>query len=241
MLQELLPLIPVDAGKMGVGIGIGSGIIGLFLWIAGARFSRQMLTLVLVAAGAWVGKMLPVWYGWNFSPAAFAVGGAIACGVAGYAMHRFWVGLCLGSIATFWSALAVWMLRHGDFAWSLPTFSADMTIADFCKALWANLPDAVRLTLPYAAGAAMVSGTTFALIKPRLATVINWSISGSTLMLLGLLLAVESYEPAWFGKAPAELWAQLAIMTSVVAFGAVVQWKIAPPGAVKLPKVQKSE
>ena len=87
----------------------------------------------------------------------------------------------------------------------------------------------------------MVSGTVFALIKPRLATVMNWSIIGSTLMLLGMLLAVESYEPAWFGKMPAELWAQLAILASVVAFGAIVQWRIAPPGSVKLPKVQKSE
>ena len=241
MLQELLPLVPSDAGAVGIGVGIGSVVIGLFLWIAGAKVSRQLLTLTLVSIGAYTGKMLPVWYEWNFSPAAFAVGGAIACGVAGYAMHRFWVGLCLGSIATIWSGLAVWMLRHGDFAWSSPAWSADMTAADFGNALWANLPEAVQLTLPYAAGAAMVSGTVFALIKPRLATVMNWSIIGSTLMLLGMLLAVESYEPAWFGKMPAELWAQLAILASVVAFGAIVQWRIAPPGSVKLPKVQKSE
>jgi len=241
MLQELLPLVPPDAGQIGVGIGIGFAVVGLFLWIAGARFSRQMLTLWLVSIGAYVGKLLPIWYGWNFSPAAFAVGGAIVCGVAGYALHRFWVGLCLGSIATLWSALAVWMLRRGDFAWSWPALSADMTLADFGASLWTNLPEAVRLTLPYAAGAAMVSGTVFALIKPRLATVMNWSIIGSTMMLLGSLMAVESYEPAWFGKLPAELWAQLAILAAVIAFGAIVQWKIAPPGAVKLPKVQQTD
>lgn len=241
MLQELLPLVPANAGQAGVGIGVGSAVVGLFLWIAGARFSRQMLTLALVSVGAYVGKKLPVWYGWNFSPAAFAVIGAVICGVAGYAMHRFWVGLCLGSIATVWSCLSVWMLRHGEIAWSWPAVSADMTVADFCNALWANLPETVRLTLPYAAGASMVTGTVFALIKPRLATVMNWSIIGSTLMLLGSLLAVESYQPAWFGRMPAELWAQLSILMSIVAFGAVVQWKIAPPGAVKLAKVQKSE
>lgn len=241
MLQELLPLIPTNAGQIGVGLGIGAMIAGCFLWLAGARFSRQILTLLLVAIGASLGKTLPVRYGWSFSPAAFAVGGAIVSGVAGYAMHRFWVGLCLGGIATFWGCFSVWMLRHGEIAWSWPTLSADMSIADFCSALWNNLPDAVRLMLPYAAGAAMVSGTTFALIKPRLATVLNWSIIGSTLMLLGSLLAVGCYQPEWLGRMPAEMWAQLAIVASVVAFGAIVQWKIAPPGAVKLPKVQKSE
>jgi hypothetical protein len=143
-------------------------------------------------------------------------------------------------MATTWSALSVWMLRHGQSAWSWPTPSADMTVADFCRALWTNLPEPVQLTLPYAAGASMVCGVVFALIKPRLATVMNWSIFGATLMLLGSLLAVESYQPAWFGRMPAELWAQLSILASVVAIGAIVQWKIAPPGSVKLPKVQKT-
>jgi hypothetical protein len=241
MLQELLPLVPPDAGKIGIGVGMGAAIIGLLLWIAGARFSRQMLTLLLVSVGAYLGKKLPEWYSINFSPAAFAVGAAIACGVAGYAMHRFWVGLSLGLTATFWSALSIWMLRRGETAWSWPSLSADMTVADFCTALWASLPEAVRLMLPYAAGASMVSGVVFALIKPRLATVMNWSTMGTTLMLIGSLVSIQSYQPAWFAKAPAELWAQLSCLGAIVAFGAIVQWKIAPPGKVNLPKVQKTE
>jgi len=244
MLQEILTLIPQPAPdgieKTVIGTGMASCVIGLLMWIVGARFSRQTLTLLLVSLGAIIGKKIPLWYGWNFSPAAFAVGGAIVFGVAGFAMHRLWIGMSLGVITSLWSAFPVWMLRHDQTGWSWPGWSADTSLAEFCRTLWENLPDDVRMMLPYAAGASLISSVVIGLIKPRLATVINWSLWGATLMLVGSIVAIAAYQPEWFAKAPAGLRSQILILAAIVAFGAVVQWKTAPPGRSKLPKATQA-
>lgn len=246
MLQELLQLLPPDAGDTGKWIGLLTAIIGVFFWLAGARFSRQMITLAMVALGAWVGKKIPGWFEWNFSPAAPATALAVLGGVAGYALHRFWVGVMLGFAVAFWGVLGLWILFHGQTSWSWPTPSADTTVEnstvlDFARQVWDSLNDDVRAPAPYLAGGAVLVGIITSLIVPRLATVLNWSLLGTSMIGLGGIAAMQYGRPEWLGKLPADNWAQISSFGAALAFGAIVQWKIAPPGRVKLVKVQKTE
>src|SRR5687768_5279625 len=105
MLQQLLALMPKEAGTFGLVVTVAGTLAGLVLWLVGARFSRPLITLCTVALGGAVGMMLPRWCGWTVNGMGTAVGGAIVLGVSGYVMHRFWVGIGLGLVMCCWAAL----------------------------------------------------------------------------------------------------------------------------------------
>src|SRR5204863_4217766 len=101
-LQPLLPQLPPEALHMAMIVTISGALFGALLWLAGARLSKYLVTLVLVSVCALVGMHLPQWRGWNVSGSGVAVAGAIVGGVLGYGMHRLWIGLHLGSVMAGW-------------------------------------------------------------------------------------------------------------------------------------------
>src|SRR5215218_9169883 len=109
MVQQLLPLLPKEIGQAALIAALVGTFIGVGLWLAGARFSRPLITLVTVSLGAVIGRALPGWMNWNVNSMAASVGGAVVLGMSGYVMHRVWVGLGLGLLLACWAALGTWV------------------------------------------------------------------------------------------------------------------------------------
>src|SRR5258706_9996099 len=144
MVQELMPLLPKEVGTLALAIAMSGTLIGAGLWLVGSRFSRSLITLLLVSIGAWIGLFLPAWTGWKIDGWAPAVGLALVLGAAGFFLHRFWVGVGLGLVLAAWAALGVWLLCKGADAWSLPRYDIGTRTTDYLKDLWTNLPADVR-------------------------------------------------------------------------------------------------
>jgi hypothetical protein len=229
MVQELLPLLPHEIGRTALVAALIGTLVGAGLWLAGARFSRPMITLLGVALGAMIGRHLPAWMNWNANSMATSVGGAVVLGMSGFVLHRAWVGLGLGLVLAAWAALATWVFAGGaeaTFAW--PAVDQATTLQTFGQSLWANVPDKVKQVAPYACGGAMVSGFLGTLIWPRLGVVLLYSALGTSLLVGMGLIAIENGRPQWITIVPAQTWAQITTLLGLVAFGAVVQWQLAP-------------
>jgi|SRR5581483_8825145 len=212
------------------------GVLGFMLWLMGARYSRQIVTLCGVAIGTLVGKHLPeLSPRINLAPAVLAVGGALVFGVMAFVTHRFWIGLVLGSILVVWASVGTWVAMHGQQSWSQPVWDADMSLQKFGTDLWSVLPPDVTRVLPWAAGVAMISGIAMAILWPRIAAALNWSLAGATMWLFVALAAICFRWPQFIGSLPTNTTTQLAILAGIVLFGAIVQWKLSPPGRIAKP------
>ena len=67
-----------------------------------------------------------------------------------------------------------------------------------------------------------------ALLWPRFAVVLLYSALGTSLLVGTGLIAIQNGRPDWIGLVPSQTWAQVATLLGIVAFGAVVQWQLAP-------------
>ncbi len=228
MVQQLLPLLPKEMTQAALVAALVGTLIGAGLCLAGARFSRPLITLVAVALGAVIGRMLPAWTNWNVSTMATSVGGAVVLGMSGVLLHRVWVGVGLGLLLACWAALATWAFAGAGAELTWPAVDAETTLRSFGEAVWTNLPEKVRTLLPWACGGAMASGFLSSLLWPRFAVVMLYSALGTSL-LVGLgLIAIENGRPEWITIVPSQTWAQVMTLLGIVAFGAVVQWQLAP-------------
>jgi hypothetical protein len=228
MIQQLLPLLPDEAGTGALIIAITGALIGLGMWLIGARFSRPMVTLAAVTIGAIVGLRLPQWFGWTISGMGPAVGGAIGLGMLGFIGHRFWIGVGLGAVMAWWVGLGTWVLLRNGQSWSWPVIDQTTTFTSFCTDLWRALPPQVMKVLPFSCGAAMVSGILAPLLWPRAGVVLTWSLAGVSLLVSMGLAAVKLKEPNWIDAMPAQTWAQAMTFFGLVMFGAILQWRLAP-------------
>ena len=228
MVQKFLLLLPHEAGPRALGVALAVGAVGAVLWLAGARFSRSLIALLAVAAGALLGILLPRWLGWSINGMATTVGGAIFFGILGYGGHRAWVAAALGVVLAVWAGLATWAICPGSREWTWPAFASLAALPEYLMELWRALPADVAKFLPYAAGTALLSGVCIAALWPRLGIVLLYSSLG-TMMLLGTgLFAAEVRYTRWLSMIPAATWVQVITLCCLVAFGAVVQWRLAP-------------
>src|SRR5450432_1535814 len=132
MVQELVNLLPRDAGVFGLVIAIVGSLVGVLIWLVGSRFSRPIVTLATVTLGAAIGMHLPRWFGWDISGAGPAVGAALVLGVTGYALHGMWVGIGLGTILASWTAMACWIVFRNGANLNWPAIQAGTTLVAFC-------------------------------------------------------------------------------------------------------------
>jgi len=231
MLQQLLSLLPRELGTAALVLAMLGTMLGLGLWIAGARFQRSILTLTTVAGGAWVGMCLPRWCGWGIDGMATAVAGAVVLGITGYVCTRFWVGIGFGLMMALWSAMIVWLACHGNGEWTWPDVNSKTTLPGFLAETWRSLPNNVISILPWVSGAATLSGLMIALLWPKLGGVLLFSSVGVSLLLTTTLVLLENGRPQWLGALPAATWAQSIILIVMVLVGAFVQWRFFSPAS----------
>ena len=240
MVQQLLPLLPHEIGRCALIAALTATLFGAVLWLVGARFSRPMITLVGVAAGAFFGRMLPGWMGWNVNTMAASVGGAVVLGMSGFLLHRMWVGLGLGVLLACWATVAVWVCFSDGAQLTWPPVDPTTTWRTFADALWLSVPLKVRQILPFAASLAMLSGLLASLLWPRFGAALLYSALGTSLLVGAGLIAIENGRPQWITIVPSQTWAQAMTLLGTVAFGAVVQWQLAD-GKKKKPEARSQE
>jgi hypothetical protein len=196
---------------------------GLVVWIAGAKFSRFVMTLLTVLIGAAVGMQLPRWLGWNISGAGTAVGGAVVLGVSGFVLHGMWGGVLLGSMLAVWATFVTWIcVRAGQPMIWPPIDPATTNITSWSRELWAGLPENMHRILPFAAGAGMVTGLACAILWTRLTTIIAWSLTGVTLLVTAGLASIHFSKPEWLGHIPPPIW-QGVVLVGATLLGVLVQ------------------
>ena len=111
-MDGLLSILPASWPGISTALAAALGIAGGMLWIAGACFSRSLVTLLLVAAGTWLGLRLPGWCGAHIDGMGPAIGGAVLLGTAGYTLHRAWIGLVLAVMLAAWAGTGAWLGMH---------------------------------------------------------------------------------------------------------------------------------
>jgi hypothetical protein len=221
-------LLPHKAGSVTMVVALVGSIIGLAMYITGARFSRSILTLAAVAMGTSIGLRMPMWCGWHVDPMAPAVAGAIVMGVSAYAFHRVWVGAWLGVVLSVWAALVLWATRGGAFHWRWPQYDPSQTLPQYFSALWQNVPDSMQQCLGFSAAAAMLVGISAALLWPRVGIALLWSAAGISVLLPAVVTALSQLDPGALKHIPRQTPDQLALLAGLVGLGAIFQWRTNP-------------
>ena len=232
MVQEILPFLPQALTTPQALLCLGALVLGVFLWLTGAAWSRAIVTLIAVTAGALLGMYVPRWQLWPVNSMAAAVLGAVAFGVCAFLVERLWVGLTLGIILACWAALGTWMLqRPADFVWEerAPWEVEHLTPPQRARDVYERLPQEVRDVLPYAAGTAVMSGLALSLLFPRLGRVACMSMAGVTLVFLFGLLLVSTRRSDWLRHIPEQPMAQVGALAGMVAVGVLAQWQFSGP------------
>ena len=247
MLQDMLTLLPRDFGTPVLVAALVGILAGLALWAAGARASRGTLTLLAVAAGAALGLQVPRWLDWHIAGWTTAMGGSLALGLSAYVWHRAWVGVAFSAVLALWAALAAWVsCRHGQ-SWAWPDWEKGSNVGQFLYAAWLTLPTDVQRVLPFAFGAAVISGIAVVVAWPRVATVLLYSLGGLTLVTALTLAVLRRHHPDWLDILPARGSSQVIGLFVLTLGGALLQWKpsaadddedTAPPRPAKAKQVQ---
>ena len=209
MVQELSSLLPHQLGNPTLWMAVAGIVIGAGMWLAGACFSRSIITLLMVAAGSLAGKWLPGWTGWSIDPMATAVGGAILLGISGYLLHQYWVGIGLGLVLAAWTALLTWKNSGQGVSWR------EMEG-------WSS----ARLMLSFAVWGMGISGIAATWLWPKVGQSLFYSITGVTLALAMAMTNAQLDRTGWLQWVPAEKWAQYSSMASLVLVGAMMQWRL---------------
>ena len=228
MFQHLITLLPRQPGTITLIAAMVGSLMGLALWIAGARLSRSMLTLAAVAMGTALGMKLPLWFHWQIEPMAPAVGGAIVLGASAYVFHRIWVGAWLGVLLSAWTALVLWATRASQFPGRWPQYHPAQTLPQYLANVWQNVPAATQQWLGFSAAAAMVVGISAALLWPRVGIALLWSAAGISLLLPAATTALSRIDPEVLGHVPVRTSDQLALLAGLVGVGAIFQWRTSP-------------
>ncbi len=228
MLQELLTRLPSEAGPRGLAVALAVAAAGLVLWVAGARFSRSIFTLVGVAAGAWLGLRVPRWMGWEIDAMAISIGGALVLGLAGYLLHTMWVGAALGTMLAAAGVGIAWHRLGLGVGWSLPVVDTSAGMTELIRSLWKSLPDNPAPALPTVAGVCLAAGGLIAAVWPKLGRVLTFSLLGSLMLVGGGLAAMRFARPPWIESIPAAAQTQGVTLAILVVLGAAMQWALLP-------------
>lgn len=227
MLDPLLPILPVQISSAVAWIVlIGCAVLGLVLWTTGARFGRSWITLILVATGALVGKMLPKWFGWVIDPMGPTVACAVVLGLLGYLLYPFWIGIGTGVLLALWAGLGLWLALAPMRGWTMPDIDHSKATMQEAVSLWQQLPRGYTGWAPYWAGVSLLCGAAGTLLWPRIGTALLYSMAGLTSLLGAGLIAINVKHPDWLKLMPAP-WVQCTVLGCLLAAGALLQDRLA--------------
>ena len=223
MLQRVIDLLPGAITQMPPALAATIAVVGLLLALAGARFSRPILTLLLVAVGALVGLRLPRWFGWKIDPMGPAFGVAILLGLAGFSLTLLVEVLLLGCLLAAIAGTVTWLALAVGVTWQPPDIDWSLPLTDTVKTLYASLPPSVAnpflIALGVGAGAGWLAGSLY----PRLGRILLMSLGGLIVFSLAGSIAATRWHPAWLdviGPDPRVRW---GIMAALLALCMLVQ------------------
>jgi hypothetical protein len=201
---------------------------GVAFWLVGGRFSRSILTLALVAAGAWVGMRLPRWFGWEIDGMGLGMTGAMLLGLAGYLLHRTWVGLLLGALLAAWAGVAAWVALAPGVRWTPPAVEWTWNFPEMLRQVWQSLPPEISKAIPLTTVGGVVSGIVASLLWPKLSRILAFDLLGVALMVVVGLPLVALYQPQWMQHLPRTGEQRALTLVGLLLVGVAVQWKLTP-------------
>jgi hypothetical protein len=236
MIQTLFTFFPARLDTLALVLAMVGAAFGAVLWLCGSIYNRTLVTLMTVCLGMLVGLQLPAWFGWKVDGWATGLLTTLVFGVSGYAWSRAWVGLGLGLVLACWAAVGTFAYYGfgtgpGGLPWVMPISKPGMTLGAWSIDFWNSLSTQTRQVLPFACAAGMLSGIGAVIAWPRFGTVLHYSTLGLSL-LIGLgTAAVMSTRPSWLGVVPNQMSSQVVVLVSLIAFGAIFQWRANPATA----------
>jgi hypothetical protein len=228
MLHQLLTWLPRDAGTRGFAIAFMVAVAGLALSVAGARFSRSIYTLAAVTGGAWAGLRVPRWMGWELDPMATCIGAALVMGMAGYLLHRAWVGLTLGLMLAVAGIGITWHRLTATGTGTMPAMDLTHSVPVIIREFWAALPRNWSRILLTVAGTGLAGGGMIAWVWPRGSRVLAFSLIGVAMLTGGGVVAVAVARPEWLARVPDSLQSQGIALAVLLVISAGVQSALMP-------------
>jgi hypothetical protein len=229
MLREIISMLPESLGDLSLGVAVGGALLGLAFWLAGARFSRSLITLIAVAVGTSVGMRLPRWLGWSIDGMAIGVGGAVLLGVSGYLLHRTWTGLCLGLLLALWGVVGSLIALARTQPMLAISVDWRTGVAAACQSMWNQLPVALAHAFAMAVGTSLVVAAAMTIFWPRVTRVAMWSLAGMTLVVVMFASAQQTMHSNWIASLKISDALQATVLLGLVLLGALIQWGILPP------------
>lgn len=229
MLREVLSFFPDAVVRVAPLVAAACAVLGVLLWLCGARFSRSILSLVAVAAGAVIGMKLPAWRGWQIDGMGLAVGGALVLGAGAFLCHRTCIGTLLAAGLMLWAGTGVWLLMGGDVYWDWRSVAWQGDMIQYAHDAWQLLPPNLQKVFPAACFAGLAAGISIAVYLPKLAKVLAHSLTGVTLAAVGGAIFLNANRPDLLGRIPGSDATQGLALIAIVLLGATVQWRFTPP------------
>lgn len=242
MLQHLIDLLPDKAAQMPSGLAMGIAAGGILLGVVGARLSRAILALALVAAGTMIGWRMPAWFGWKVDPMGTAFGAAILLGLSGFVLSTLWEAIMFGSLLALGAAIAVWDSLAPGMRWQKPDIDLSATAVEIALRLWHALPGPVSRALPIGIGLGFAIGALLLASWPRIGRALFYSLLGMLLFVLSGTIGLQKQHPDWLASMPNESWAQAALFAALVLIATAVQFLLTadPKQPKTVPESDKS-
>lgn len=242
MLREVVALVPHQITDQPARMFVAAAGAGALLALAGGRFSRSLVTLCVVALGAFLGLHFPAWMGWSLDAIGAAFCGAIVLGLSGFVLHRLWIGLLLATLLGSSTGLMTWIARSAGVQWNLPAIDVSQAAPDMLAAVWRSLPPALFPILPVAVGIAIGVGILLGCLTPRLARVTLFSILGVAIFAIAGTIATQRLWPQTYDALPTKPFIELAAFLGLVTITCGIQWLVLPKTARrKSPASQKAD
>lgn len=222
-----------------------AALVGLGFWSVGSRGSRSLIALVMVLVGAVGGKLVVTALSLRIDPMAGTVVGAAALGVVGYVFHRWLLGLALGYLLMAWTLIGFWTHATAPASWNWLPKAQQPTGIDGMLSLLKTYHDTLGASLSQQmllfGGLAWLIGAGLAVLLPRLAAILFWTLAGATLLLGSAIGWCHYHAPEWFDKVPQSTQGQLIVLASILAAGMFLQWLVRPRPAPAEPKPAEPE
>jgi hypothetical protein len=224
MLQQMTELMPGFMTGMAPELAMGIAAGGVLLGVFGARLTRSIIPLALVAAGTLIGLHMPHWFGWKIDRMGTAFGAAIILGLSGYMLSTMWEGILFGTLLATGAAVTVWLALVGSKPWH-PDVNVSGTAAEAAWQIWSyNKQYTVAWPLAIGTGLGFALGATMLASWPRLGRALFYSLLGMGLLVVFGLTGIQQMHPEWLTSIPANRHAQVAIFAGLIVFTTSLQW-----------------
>jgi len=227
MLREALTYIPQNIADRPPMVLLAIAGAGAVLALTGARYSRAIVTLTAVGAGAFLGLHLPAWMGWKLDAIGSAFCGAIVLGLSGFVLHRAWLGILLASLLSTYCGAITWIVR-GATTWKLPQWDNSQDSVAMLQALWRSLPGNLNPSLPIAIFAGLAAGLLLAIYLPRFTRIAFYTLLGGGALSIAGGLALQKQWPQSYQELTSDLPLELSAILIFALFSMGIQWLLLP-------------